>query len=409
MSAITPDTLVPPHVDAARVFAFDLFHDKRMADDVHEGLKTLHSEAPDIFYTPLNGGHWMITRHEDVSHVLRDYEHFTNAEMDIPKMGSRYVMIPLNLDPPEHTPYRTVLMRYFSPQVVKGMDQKLRDWARLHIEKVVADGRCDVAKVGTAFPVSVFLEMMGLPLERFDEFRSVVVEYFGLAPVEHRNKLRGWIFDLMQEAITERRAAPRADLISRLISEDVEGRKMTDEELKSICFLLFIAGLDTVANAISFSMNFLAKDQAMQAKLAAEPDAIRDFLEEALRRFSPVNGSRMVKTDFEYGGVFFKAGDMVCTSQPLAGLDERANPDPMRFDLTRKDRNHTAFSVGPHLCVGHYLARNEMRIFLEEWLERIPRFRPSPDVKPKPRAGKVMSIKRVEVEWDAAASLKRSA
>ena len=186
-------------------------------------------------------------------------------------------------------------------------------------------------------------------------------------------------------------------------------RKLTDDELKSICFLLFIAGLDTVANAISFSMNFLAKDPAMQAKLAAEPESIRDFVEEALRRFSPVNGSRMVKKDFEYGGVLFKAGDMVCTSQPLAGLDERANPDPMTFDITRKERQHTAFSVGPHLCVGHYLARNEMRIFLEEWLQRIPRFRPAPDVKPKPRAGKVMSIKHVEVEWDVATAEQHTA
>ncbi len=403
MTAKTMDPAVPPHVDPARVYVFDLFLDERLKDDVHDGLKRLHRDAPDIFYTPLNGGHWMVMRHQMVSDILKDFEHFSNEEMDIPRMGNTYKMIPLNLDPPDHTPYRAILMRYFSPRRIQELEGKLHAMARLHIDPVLAAGRCDIAAVGTAFPVHVFMQMMGLPAERFDEFRTLVVEYFGLAPVARRNGIRAWVFDLMETYINERREDPRDDIISWLATEEINGKKMSMEELQSICFLLFVAGLDTVANAISFSMNHLAKDEALQARLAADPKMLPNFVEESLRRYSIVNGSRTVKQDFEYAGVLFKAGDMVCCSNPGAGMDERANPDPMRFDLDRVGRQHTAFSVGPHMCVGHYLARAEMRIFTEEWLKSVPSFRPVPGEKPVPRAGKVMSIKHVEVEWDRVA------
>ena len=403
MNAQTNSELVPPHVDPSRVYVFDLFLDARLKDDVHEGLKRLHAEAPDIFYTPLNGGHWMVTRHQMVHDILKDFEHFSNEEMDIPRMGASYKMIPLNLDPPDHAPYRAILMRYFSPKIIQDMDGKLRSWARQHIDRVLAAGHCDIAAAGTAFPVHVFMEMMGLPSERFEEFRSIVVEYFGLAPVARRNEIRGWIFATMKQYIKERRAASRDDLISKLTQEEINGRKLTLEELQSICFLLFVAGLDTVANAISFSMLHLAEKEDLQERLAADPSLIPNFVEESLRRYSIVNGSRTVKRDFEYGGVLFRAGDMVCLSNPCAGMDERVNPDPMRFDIDRVGRQHTAFSVGPHLCVGHYLARAEMRIFVDEWLKSVPRFRPVPNSKPHHRAGKVMSVKHVEVEWDQAA------
>ena len=390
---------IPPHVDPSRVFMFDLYEDARLRDDVHEGLKSLHEEAPDIFYTPYNGGHWMVTRHGLVSDILRDFEHFSNTEMDIPKMGNQYVMIPLNLDPPDHTPYRAILMGYFGPKVVQQMEQQLRGWARRYIDQVAAEGHCDIAAVGAAFPVHVFLEMMGLPLERFDEFREVVVEYFGRSPVARRNEIRGWIFDLMRGVIAERRAAPRDDLITRLTTETINGRPITDTEIESICFLLFIAGLDTVANAIAFSMQHLATDAKLQKFLGEHPQRTRDFVEESLRRFSIVNGSRTVKRDFELGGVLFKTGDMVCCSHPLSGMDDQVNKDPMTFDLDRKDRQHTAFSVGPHLCVGHFLARAEMRIFVEEWLKRVPSFGVAAGAHAKPRAGKVMSIKDVQIAW----------
>lgn len=394
---------VPDHVSNDQIFDFDIYADERLKGDLHGGFKTLHGEAPDIFYTPRNGGHWVVTRFDLISHIMRDSAHFSNSKMDIPKTDTTFVMIPLNLDPPDHAPYRAVLVRYFSPKAVGGMDETMRGWANRLIDGVIDDGQCDfVDRLGAAFPVSIFMEMMGLPMERFEEFRSAVVEFFSNIAVERRVELMAWIFEQMEGLILARQEKRENDLISRLIDETVRGRPLTLDELKSICFLLFIAGLDTVANMMSFAFRHLAGDPALQKRLRNEPEKIPDFVEEALRCYAIVNGTRIVKQNFDFGGASFREGDMVACSLPLAGMDENKNPDPMRFDIDRKDRAHLAFSIGPHVCVGNYLAKAEMRIFIEEWLRRVPEFRVADGFEPLFRAGLVMAINQLPLEWDRA-------
>lgn len=397
---MTIETLeIPAHIDPAQVFAFDIYDDPRLKADLHAGFKSLHADAPDIFYTPRNGGHWMVTRFDQIGEILRDSEHFSNSAMDIPKTASKYVMIPLNMDPPEHAPYRAVLMHYFASKAVVGLEDRMRHWAGRLIDEVVNAGHCDLATVGAAFPVSIFMEMMGLPMERFDDFRNLVVEFFSNITVDRRVEIQALIFGEMTEIIEARRLERREDLISRLLDETVKGRPLTLSELQSICFLLFIAGLDTVANTMAFAMRHLADDPKLQERLRRETAAIPAFVEESLRVYAIVNGTRTVKKDFDYQGVRFREGEMVVCSLPLGGLDERKNPDPMRFDIDRTDRQLVTFSTGPHLCVGHYLGRAEMRIFTEEWLKRVPSFAMTPDFVPEFRAGLVMALKHVPVEW----------
>ena len=390
-------------------FDFDIYRDVRLQDDLHGGFKSLHAAAPDIFWTPRNGGHWVVTRYDLISQIMRDSVHFSNAQMNIPKTETPFVMIPLNLDPPDHTPFRAVLVRYFSPKAVGGMEETLRGWANRLIDKVIDDGACDFTEtLGAGFPVSIFMEMMGLPMNRFDEFRSVVVEFFSDITNERRVELQAWMFTEMEALIRERMAERREDLISRLLDEQVRGRSLTLEELKSICFLLFIAGLDTVANMMTFAFHHLARDPTLQRTLAADPARIPDFVEESLRRYAIVNGVRIVKQDVEIAGAGFKAGDMVVGSLPLAGMDERKNPNPMDFDIDRKNREHLAFSIGPHVCVGHYLARAEMKIFTEEWFKRVPRIRVASGFKPDFRAGLVMALNHLPIEWDVPSSSSAS-
>ena len=392
---------VPDYVASDLIFDFDIYADDRLKDDLHGGFKSLHAVTPDIFYTPRNGGHWVVTRFDLISHIMRDSTHFSNRQMDIPKTDTTFVMIPLNLDPPDHAPYRAVLVRYFSPKAIGGMEETLRGWANRLIDSVIDDGECDfVDRLGAAFPVSIFMEMMGLPMERFEEFRSVVVEFFSNIPVERRVELMGWIFGEMETLILARMEKREEDVISRLIDEPVRGRPLTLDELKSICFLLFIAGLDTVANMMSFAFRHLADDPALQERLAREPTKIPDFVEESLRCYAIVNGTRVVKQDFNFGGATFREGDMVACSLPLAGMDERTNPDPMDFDIDRANRAHLAFSTGPHVCVGSYLAKAEMRIFTEEWLKRVPNFRVAAGFAPTFRAGLVMAINSLPLQWE---------
>jgi len=397
----TNDDYVPDYVKPEQVINFDIYTDEGLRQDPHLGFRAICNKASDILYTPRNGGHWIVTRFDLMTEILRDTEHFSNRELDIPKSNSPNVMIPLNLDPPDHTKYRVVLMRYFDKKTVGEMEPTLRMWANRLIDQVIDNRGCDFAEsLGPGFPVSVFMEMMGLPLERFEEFRGIVHEYFGKTTVERRIELQNTIFSLIDDLIGERRRERRNDLVSKLLDEQVRGRPLTQEELQSIGFLLFIAGLDTVANALTFAFRHLAQDQSLQDRLALEPARIPDFVEEALRRYAVVNQTRIVKKDVDIDGASFREGDMVLCPLTLAGMDDRKNPEPDRFDLDRKGREHHTFSTGPHICIGNILARAEMRIFTEEWLKRIPSFRVAANAKLEWRPGLVMALMHLPLEWN---------
>jgi cytochrome P450 len=395
--------LVPPHVREEQIVDYDYVSDYRIqrADDVQLGAHALHSEAPDIFYSPRNGGFWMVTRLDLMAKVLPDTEHFSNAELVIPRIVSTNVMIPLNLDPPDHLPFRMVLMRHFDPKSIRAMEPGVRNWANRLIDAVIDKGRCEFAEqIGAAFPVSVFMQLMGYPLERFEEFRGIVHDFFrpDISPPD-RVKVQDKIIRIVAEYFEMRRKEPRDDLLSKLLEEKVKDRKLTSDELNSIGFLLFLAGLDTVANTLSFTFNHLAQDPELQTRLAAHPNIIPTFVEEALRRFSIVQQPRVCKKDLELQGAQIRAGEMIVCSLPLAGMDERKNPHPEVFDLDRVGRAHLAFSTGPHTCVGNYLARLEMRILTEEWLRRIPTFRRTPGTRPEWRSGGVAALSNLHLEW----------
>jgi cytochrome P450 len=395
---------VPAHVRADQVFDYDYTGDSRILSrqDMGLGLHELHQTAPDVFYSPRNGGFWMVTRLDMMSKVLSDTEHFSNRVLEIPRIYSDNVMIPLNLDPPQHLPFRMVLMRHFGPAQIRAMEPGIREWANRLIDEVIDRGECEFGEeVGAAFPVSVFMQLVGWPLERFEEFRAIVHEFFRPDIVAaDRVKVQEQIIGIVAEYFELRRTQPGDDLFSKLLQEEVRGRKLTTDELHSIGFLLFIAGLDTVANTLGFAFNNLAQRPDVQERLHANPGDVTSFVEESLRRFSIVQQPRIVKKDVEMFGAQFRVEDMVVCSLPAAGMDERVNASPETFDVDREGRKHIAFSTGPHTCVGNFLARTEMRILVEEWTRRIPRFRRKPGTEPQIRTGGVAALSDIRLEWD---------
>lgn len=395
------DVAVPPHVRPDQVYSFDIYSDSRLLQDLHTGYRAMQQEAPEIFFTPRNGGHWMVTRFDLIEKVIKDTTNFSNRELEIPKTRSPFVAIPINLDPPEHTPYRMMLMRHFTPRMVAGLETQMHHWATILIDQVYDAGSCDFAEqLGALYPVTVFMELAGLPLERYVEFRQIVTEFFSHIPTERRIELQRQIFFELETVFRARMAEPREDLFSRLVAEEVDGRKLTMEELLSIGFLLFVAGLDTVANALTFAFHFLARQPALQDRLRAEAEAIPKFVDEAMRRFPVTNGVREIRHDIEFAGAQLRAGEMIVAPMTLAGLDDRRNPDPERFDIDRQKRQHISFSTGPHLCLGHFLAKAEMRIFIGEFLRRIPRFQLANGFVPRWRAGIVMALEDLPITWD---------
>jgi cytochrome P450 len=391
---------VPDHVPADRVFDFDIYSDPRLTEDLHASYATLHADAPDIFYTPRNGGHWIFTRFEDIFRVVQDYEHFSVREMQIPRVENPPVFIPLSLDPPKSTPYRHALMPYFKQRAVDELEPQVRKFAIEIIDSVKSKGACDfVDEVSSRFPVSVFMELMGMPLERLRDFRAIADEYFNARTNEELGVMSVKIIGLMTELVEMRRAKPENDLISKMVDFKVEGRPITTEELQSMLFVMFLGGMDTVTNVASYAYRHLATDKKLQQRLAADPAIIPNFVEESIRSFGVVNTPRIVTKDCERFGIRFREGDMVLCILPLGSRDERRFERPNEFDVDRKALTHLTFSSGPHLCLGHNLARLEIRVLTEEWVKRIPEFSLKPDVRHKSRAGTVMALEALPLVW----------
>ena len=401
MTIAQTDWAVPEGVSKDLVVDWDIYTEEKLKEDIHLGWQSLHATAPDIFWTPRNGGHWVITRFDDQVQVLTDAEHFSSKELHIPPMFNDHVMIPLNLDPPEHTRYRAVLMRYLGVGAIKALEPKLYEWANRLIDGVIDKGSCDFTEeLGAGFPVSVFMELMGMPLERFAEFRGIANKFFRNISVEERGAVQDQIATIIRELLEEKRRNPGQDLTTALINEQVRGQPLTQAELESMGLLLFLGGLDTVANALTFAFRFLATHPEMQDRLAADPSRLPDFVEESLRRFAVVNQTRIVKKETVIKGAHFRPGQMLICPLTAAGLDERRNPDPQTFDLDRANRGHITFSIGAHTCIGNMLGRLEMRVFTDVWLKRVGHFRLAPQGKPKWRPGMVMALESLPLEWD---------
>lgn len=392
---------IPAHVKPEQVFEFDIYADPRISDDVQGSYADALRGAPDIFWSPLNGGHWMVQRHDLIAEVVKNPTVFSAREMQIPRVENPPFMIPLSLDPPQNVPYRHVLMPKFSPRAVAELEGRMRAMAAAIVDEVAENGACDfVHDVAARFPVSVFMEIMGLPLDKLHDFRTIADTYFKARTDEAILASSQQIFGIFNDLIAIRREQPGDDLITHFLTVDVEGRKLNQDEILAMCFVLFLGGMDTVTNVTGFSFQHLAGDRALQARLAADPSLLADFAEEGLRMFGVIGTPRLVVEDFDAHGVAFRKGEMVLNALWQSGRDGAKLTDPNVFDIDRKDKPHLNFSTGPHLCLGHALARAEMRILAEEWLKRVPAFRATPGARHGYRIGTVIALESLPLEWD---------
>jgi len=393
---------VPAHVPPSLVFDYDYVDDPRLQPDLHEGLRTLIAEAPPIFYTPRHGGHWVATSQQAIYDLMREPQVFSSSKMTLGGDKQEFIGIPINLDPPEHTVYRAPLSLAFSPKNMSALDGAIRAFIRELIDKVLAAGHCEfVHSVAEPLPVTIFMKLMGLPLDRLDEFRVWAVRSMATPDPAERDAYFAKIIGAMSEIILLRMQKREDDLISRLLEIKVHDRTPTLEEMQSYCFLLFLGGLDTVVNAMCFGIRHLAQDPTLQARLRAEPGLIPDAVEELLRRYGISTPCRVVLHDHEYAGVPFKTGDMVMMHLQAANLDPKAFPKPENVDLGRPNANaHYTFGAGPHRCAGSHLARLELKILYQEWLQRVPEFRLDPQHPAQFHAGMILTVASLPLVWE---------
>ncbi|MGE0740586.1 MAG: cytochrome P450 [Hyphomonadaceae bacterium] len=363
---------VPPHL----VYDYDRFTTPALYESPQFALsKRLREEAPPIFFTP-HQQMWVVSKPALVANMLQRYDLFSSdPEYCLWRREHPTRTLPPTYDPPGHAEARKVVTPLFTPKSVAAMEPAIRRLSIEIIEDVLAKGQCEfVSEVGKRFPVTVFLTLADAPLADREALIEMVERYLRSPDKETSlsgaRDLAAYLFVLVEE----RSKALGDDLISRILRGTMEGRPLTHDEVLGAAYFMFLAGLDTVASVFSFAMRFLARNPGHYTQLVQEPTLIKEGIEELLRVSGVAMPERAATGDFVYEGVPFRKHDHVLLLSSLSGLDPAEISTPERVDFQREDNRHAIFGNGPHRCLGSHLARLEIRVFLEEWVRRVPRF-----------------------------------
>ena len=400
---------LPPHVpsDLVRPYPFKL-RGPTVSVLPRTLIPAVH-ENPPIFWAPgvhpLTAGAWVPRRYEDLQKIYQDTDHFTvRGTSGYARMiGETWESIPHESDPPLHSRYRMALNPMFAPKQIAKLDEGIRRFAHDLFTGIRPNGRCEfVSEIAFEFPIRVFLQLMGLPQEEmrlFLQWEHDILRSTSLEPVARALRLAT---DYMAEACADRRINPREDLMTLVVQTEIEGRPLTDDELKGFCFNLFVGGLDTVSTNMSNQFRHLAEHPDDQERLRRNPAGIPAALDELMRAYAAVTTLRLCTADTEVGGVEMKAGDLVLMPTMLAANDPEVFSNPEVVDFDRKPR-HLSFGFGPHVCIGLHLARREMRIAMEEALAILPLFRIEPGAEIESFVSGIVGPSSLPLVWDAAA------
>ncbi len=370
-------------------------------------------DAPPVFWTPRNGGHWIIAGHQAVSKAFQDADRFSvefvpyedvQAAKAALLPGEPVPLIPLpnSIDPPRHAVYRAPLQSVFSPSAMMRLKSDIAQITAELIEAVKPRGGCEfMSEIAEVVPVSIFLKLFGLPLERQAEYRALAKEHIAgidFTPGSSQRQLRK-VADVMHDTIIARRDDPRGDLISLLWQTEFYGKPATLNDLENYCVMLFSAGLDTVVNGMGIGMHHFALNPDLQDEIRAAPQRIPIVSEELLRRYSFTVPVRIAAKDMTFEGVEMRKGEMALLFVPAADVDPQKYTNAGRFDLDRPDKAHIAFGTGVHRCLGAHLARIELQTLYEEVLSRLPTFRLDPARPVRYHGGNVMGPDTLHLVW----------
>jgi cytochrome P450 len=357
-----------------------------VVDNPYPAYRQLRDRDP-VHFSRLARG-WVLTRLQDVNAVLRDPRFSVNRALAFPEAKQEFGAFFSSLDrtillrdPPDHTRLRSLVSKAFTPRAVELLRPRIQELLDELLEPIARRGEMDVVSdLANPLPVIVIAEMLGIPPQDRDRFKAwshVVAQ--GLEPVLDMRFIRNAdqatleMNDYFHDIIRQRRADPREDLISRLISVEEQGEHLSEEEMLAFCNLLLIAGNETTSNLIGNGMLALLRNPDEFRRLHDDPGICESAVEELLRFDSPVQLTGRVATeDLELGGRQIAKNALILTLLGAANRDPAEFPDPDRLDLGRQDNRHLAFGLGIHFCLGAPLARAEAQIVFRTIAERFP-------------------------------------
>jgi cytochrome P450 len=361
-------------------------------------------------------GFWTVCNYQGILQIMQNPEAFSNSVVTALDPEPAIKWIPEMLDGDEHKQWRRQLGPLFSPVAVERLESTVRQRAIDIIDGLVAraeaseatgekQGSCDfMADFATRFPTTIFLDLMGLPVDELDQYLEWEhdILHAGGSDEEKLQTQMNAMFAVMgrfSTVIAERRDDPRDDIVSKALTYEIDGAPVSDQDLLSFCLLMFMAGLDTVSITLGWTFLHLARNDDDRQQIVVDPTVIPTAVEEFVRAYAIVIPARKVMQDIEIQGCPMKAGDMVNIPLAAATRDDAAFPDATSVDITRKPNNHIGFGAGPHRCLGSHLARQELRIALEEWHRRIPDYRVAPGAQML-ESGSQLGLESLPLVWD---------
>lgn len=375
-------------------WAGDLDHvDPEYNERAHEIWDELREGGCPVAHTDRYGGMWAPLTHELVKEVAYDTEHFTSRGVVV-STGRPIAEAPvgpappITSDPPFHQLARRLLLPAFSPKAIDPWEPEIRKLCNELLDRMgeiepgstVIDAAVQYAQ---HIPVNVISRMLGFPLDDDDYFRRCVHEFLELVniPVEERQQSDLNLDEYLDRQIEEHRQNPRNDLTTYLLDAEIGGNKLSHQHVRGSMVLLLIAGIDTTWSAIGSSIWHLAHHTDDLQRIVAEPDVMLFALEEFLRAYAPVTMARLVARDHDFHGCPMKENEWVLLPFPAANRDPAMFDDASGFVIDREENRHAAFGLGIHRCLGSNLARLELKVAVEEFVKRFPRFELAGDTR----------------------------
>ncbi|MBG0830565.1 cytochrome P450 [Planomonospora sp. ID67723] len=349
---------------------------------------------PDIGFAPAGPGYYALVRHADIVEASRNPEIFCSGRSstsihDLPAEFNEYFGSMINMDDPRHARLRRIVSRAFTPKMIKQFEDDVQAEATRIVDDLIAKGPgCDfVTEVAAKLPLKIICDMMGIPEEHYQTvFDASNVILSGGDPefiedVSRAAELLLGAGQRLQDLVISLAGADGAGddtLIAALTRANIDGEKLTMQELGSFFILLVVAGNETTRNAISHGLHLFTENPDQRELLLADFDGrAAGAVEEIVRLASPVAWMRRTVTrDHEMNGTRYREGDKVVLYYWAANRDEAVFTDPYRFDILRTEGPHVGFGgPGPHFCLGAHLARREITVMFRELFTRLPRIR----------------------------------
>jgi cytochrome P450 len=365
--------------------------------------KMLRDASPVVHMEDL--GMHIVGTEAEVREVLHDTDVFSSG-FDAVAIGQVRPLIPLQIDPPEHRSFRKLLDPIFAPRQIALLEDRTRDLVRGLVGAVADQGGCNFHQaVSEPLPSTVFLQLLGLPVSRTAEFVALkdgIIRPPATTPeerIEMVNATGQQIYAVLEEVVAQREAERQGDLISTFLDSEVDGHRLTHDDVIDICYLFFLAGLDTVTASLDCMVAYLAQHPDQRQQLVDDPGLIPHAVEEMLRWESPVQGViRITTRATELAGCPIGAHESVSVMLGSANTDERSWERPDEVDFARQVNKHIAFGGGAHRCLGSHLARMELRVALEEWHAAVPTYSLPDGLELRYSQG-LRSVDNLELVW----------